>query len=82
MPGQFSLETLKQFEEQIIRAIEFLHVSKKSCKNKNKTISFLEDAKIPLQIAIDEAHPGGNNKRRYQNITLLGRTLEKTLKYW
>lgn len=82
MPGQIDLGTLKGFEEQIIGAIESLRASKEPCKNKYKTISHLEDAKIPLQMAIDDIHPGGNRRRRYQNIADFGRTLEEALKYW
>ncbi len=82
MPGEIGLTSLKQFAAKVIDVIEFVRESSGHCKNKNAVISFLEDAKTPLQLAIDEARPGGNNKRRYQNISLVAKMLRDALKNW
>jgi hypothetical protein len=82
MPGKIGLAWLEQFVEQIIAAIEFLRTSRGQCKDKNSVISYLEEAKIPLQVAIDEFHPGGNNARRYKNISLVCKKLKMALNDW
>ena len=82
MPGAIGLKSLKEFAEKILASIEFLRYSNVKCKNKRHVISRLEEAKIPLQLAIDETRPGGSNKRRYQNISLVGNKLKDALNYW
>lgn len=82
MPGKIGLASLEQFGEQIVAAIEYLRNSGNNSLKMNLVISSLEKAKIPLQIAIDEAHPRGNSKRRYVCITEVGTKLKEALKNW
>jgi hypothetical protein len=82
MPGKISLHSLEQFGEEIVAAIEYLYISNELGGNTRKVIRSLEDAKGPLQSAIDAAHPGGNNGIRYRKITEVRRKLEEALDNW
>jgi hypothetical protein len=83
MPGNISLNSLVQFGDQIVAAIEFLRRTDGQCKNSTAVILCLEDAKVFLQLAIDAARLAPrSNRQRYQNITLVGRKLREALKKW
>lgn len=82
MPGQIDLSALVKFGEEIVAAIEYLYRSNELGANKRNVIRNLEDAKAPLQLAIDEARPGGNNGVRYRKITEVRRKLEEALDNW
>jgi len=82
MPGKINLESLVQFGDRIVAAIEFLRVTDEQCKNRRAVILCLEDAKTPLQMAIDAARRSSRSKQGYQNITVAGRMLEEALDNW